>query len=677
MRQFAAFSIVLLCAVVLLSGCGHNSSNKVGPPAKIVLAVTPASSLSFGGTATVVATVQDSNGNTVVNPKVTFASSNTGLATLSNPTPASSDAAGEATSIGVLLCAGTWNSSFNVCAQPTQGGTSDITATTGSLTSDKVTVFIHPHIDKLLVTPSSVDCISATQTQQMTVQALSNSQGDITSIAGPINWTTSNSVVFTIDTNGLATAQAPGTSQLVASISSSDVPGSGSAANTISMAVRFVTCPVASISLHVKDATDTSFTLDQGQTQTLVADVVDSKGASISPTLNWFNSQPATLTVLNTGAVSTVAAGTSSIVTQCAGSTCNIGLSPIFSNVVSGSVNGTSSTTVYATGTGTTSLVPIDSTNNTAGTAITLPSTPDSMRANATGSKLYLGNSTAIMVVDTASNAVGTIANTPGTVLAVSPDGNLLLIFNSATSTLSLINISGATLASVTTSTAPRGDFSVNSSTAYVVAGTNLYVLTSSGASTITLGAAANDINVTEQGSLYYLAGGAASAVTARATCNNQQVSPVAPTVSTPTLIASLPNATQVLAVDAPNLEVIASTTNGAGCPPSAPNTTTTIDFGQGSFTPQQIIVLPNSSKAYVTSNLGNLLAYDATAGTVSAIPLAGGAQAFTGGATLDSKTVYVGGADNAVHMIDTASGSDSKQISLSFKPDLVVVRPK
>ncbi len=676
MRQFAAFPIVLLCAVVLLSGCGHDSSNKAGPPAKILLTATPAASLSVGGPATVVATVQDSNGNTVVNPKVTFASSNTGLATLSNPTPASSDAAGEATSMGVALCAGTWNSSFNVCAPPAQGGTSDITATTGSITSDPLRVYVHPHIDKLVVSPGSVDCISATQTQQMTAQALSNSQGDITSIAGPITWTASNSAVLTIDANGLATAQAPGAAQLVASIASSDVPGSGSSANTVSMAIRFVTCPVASISLHVKDAADTSFTLDQGQTQTLVADVVDSKGASITPTLNWFNSQPAVLTVTSASAVSTVAAGTSSIVTQCAGSTCNIGLSPIFSNVVTGSVNGTSSTTVYATGTGTTSLVPIDSTNNTAGTAITLPSTPDSMRANANGSKLYLGNSTAIMVVDTASNTVGTIASTPGTVLAVSPDGNRLLIFNGANNTLSLINTSGTALASVTTSTTPRGDFSVDSSTAYAVAGSNLYVLTSSGASTISLSAPANDVSVTDQGSLYYLAGGVNLAVTARATCNNQQLSP-APTVSTPTLIASLPNAAQVLAVDVPNLEVIASATNGAGCPPSAPNTTTTIDFGQGSFTPQQIIVLPNSSQAYVTSNLGSLLVYDATAGTVSAIPLAGGAQAFTGGATLDSKTVYVGAADNAVHVINTASGSDSNQISLSFKPDLVVVRPK
>jgi hypothetical protein len=48
-----------------------------------------------------------------------------------------------------------------------------------------------------------------------------------------------------------------------------------------------------------------------------------------------------------------------------------------------------------------------------------------------------------------------------------------------------------------------------------------------------------------------------------------------------------------------------------------------------------------------------------------------------TGGTTLDSTKLYVGGSDNAVHRIDVASGTDAQQITVSFTPDLVAVRPK
>ena len=144
------------------------------------------------------------------------------------------------------------------------------------------------------------------------------------------------------------------------------------------------------------------------------------------------------------------------------------------------------------------------------------------------------------------------------------------------------------------------------------------------------------------------------------------------------TLLASLPNGKATLAVDSPGIDVITPNTDLAGCPPALSDTVVSNDFLQGPFTARQLIVLPDSSKAYVTSDLGMLLVYDVTNGKVlPPIPLAGGASAFTGGATLDSKSVYVGGSDNAVHRIDVASGTDAQQIPLSFKPDLVAVRPK
>jgi hypothetical protein len=85
---------------------------------------------------------------------------------------------------------------------------------------------------------------------------------------------------------------------------------------------------------------------------------------------------------------------------------------------------------------------------------------------------------------------------------------------------------------------------------------------------------------------------------------------------------------------------------------------------------------LPNSSKAYVVTNLAQLLAYDLTANTASTISLANAAQPLNAGFTLDSATLYVGGSDNAVHIINTATGADSAQVPLTFAPNLLAVRP-
>ena len=73
--------------------------------------------------------------------------------------------------------------------------------------------------------------------------------------------------------------------------------------------------------------------------------------------------------------------------------------------------------------------MPIPSSTNTPGTAITLPYLPNSMISDSAGAKLYLGSSTALMIVDTATGTV-TSASIAGTVVAISADGNYLLISN-------------------------------------------------------------------------------------------------------------------------------------------------------------------------------------------------------------------------------------------------------
>ena len=72
------------------------------------------------------------------------------------------------------------------------------------------------------------------------------------------------------------------------------------------------------------------------------------------------------------------------------------------------------------------------------------------------------------------------------------------------------------------------------------------------------------------------------------------------------------------------------------------------------------------------------VLVYDIPGNTPSVVSLAVGAtEPFSGGVTLDGKSLYVGVAGtNTVDRIDVAGLADAKQISVSFVPDLVAVRP-
>jgi hypothetical protein len=174
-----------------------------------------------------------------------------------------------------------------------------------------------------------------------------------------------------------------------------------------------------------------------------------------------------------------------------------------------------------------------------------------------------------------------------------------------------------------------------------------------------------------------YFAGGAAgAAVTAHAACDNSLSDSIA-IPGSPAFVRPLPDAGTVLAVDSPCIDVIKVTTSRVGCPPPLSDAVTSVNLGAGAFTARQLIVLPDGSKAYVTSDLGQLRGLTTSTSTPFTIPLAGGATAFKGGTTLDGTKLYVGGSDNAVHRIDVASGTDAQQIGVSFKPDLVAVRPK
>lgn len=652
-RIYVALAVVLM---VTLAGCGGSSSSS-STPAPNTLTTTPSFlSLNLGDVAAISAAVFDSKGVQVTNPPTfSYSSSNTAVATVSS---------------SGSVCAGKWDALFIVCdTTGVQPGTANITVTSGTVTGT-VPVFTHLHVDRVTVSPSSVDCVSSSQTQQLTAKAFSNGV-DITSTVGPISWVPLLADVSTVDTNGLVTARTPGQTGIVATVNS-----------VISVATTWVTCPVRSINIHLTSGPDTTFSLGAaGSTVSLAADVVDSHGVSVSTPLNWSSSQAAVATVNSSALVTAEAAGTTSIAASCV-ATCNVGLASEYSNAVTGTVGGTSATTVYVTGTGATSMVPIDTNTNAAGTAITLPSTPNSFLFNHIGTTGYLGSSTGLMTLDTASNVVTQNTGVTGTVLATSPDSNRVIVAGSNTLWVLGVGTNITTEASSIAS-ATSADFTPDSRGAYIVAGNTVYFWTPGSFRSIPLGGAANDVKFLPNGAFGYFAGGApGAAVTARATCDNSLDDSIA-TPGAPSFLGPLPNGGTVLAVDSPGIDVITVTTTRVGCPPPLSDTLTSVNLGVGPFTARQLIVLSDGSKAFVTSNLGQLLGLTTATSTPFAIPLAGGASAFTGGATLDGAKLYVGGSDKFVHRIDVAGGSDAQQIgasagtAFSFTPDLVAVRPK
>ena len=141
----------------------------------------------------------------------------------------------------------------------------------------------------------------------------------------------------------------------------------------------------------------------------------------------------------------------------------------------------------------------------------------------------------------------------------------------------------------------------------------------------------------------------------------------------------SLPDGSQMLGAETTNLDSIAvSSLSTAGCPATlSPNTFNQHALGAAT-TPQQIIVTPDSQHAYITGSLaGSLPAYSSSTGTVSLLTLSNSsATTSTGGATLDSSAVYVGGSDSKVHIINVSSGVESSSVPLTFVPELVAIKP-
>lgn len=487
--------------------------------------------------------------------------------------------------------------------------------------------------------------------------------------------------VQTALTSGVMTAQAPGATSLFASVSGVN-----------SVGTPYTTCPVTSILVHAAGGSQTSFSLSPTNTIGLTADVVDSAGASITPTLNWSSSLNAAATVAATGTgngatVTGVGGGTASITASCANPTCNVSLATQYGqNVATVTVPQANVTTVYVASSNSKSLVPVSTSDNTVGTAITLPNYPNSIVADPAGKGIYMGSSTEIMAVATGSTSVGTYA-VSGTILAISPDGNFLLISDNVNNVIQYFSIANGAISSTKSGvTANSSAYTPDSKFNEWVNATQLGIGYPTGwLNSVTTSSAPSFMDISAQGGLTYISSATGAQVLVYSTCNTQQNQALGAT--SPTLIKALPNGTGAVAIDPPSIDVISTpATLGAGCPVpvSTQSTINGYDLGLGSFTPVQLLVNSNSSFAWVLSNLPTLVGFNLSTLSPSTVSLAGGATPLAGSLTPDGLQMWVGASDNTVHRVDTQPPTDVVQVSVNLKdangnttaPNLISVIP-
>ncbi len=696
MQGFALIRWAGFLFLLALLGCGH-SSKKTGQAKTITYALSTIS-LNAGEVYSIVPSlvqVTDTNGQTISSPTLTFTSSDTSVVTVTS---------------GGMLCGGVFDSGNVVCQVKTVPSTANLVISYGAA-SLSIPVYVHDPIKTLSASgaaiANSASCVSQGKTQQFSVTATNGAGANITSSIGPVNWGTSSPAIATVDATGLVTSVMPGAVYINIS--------AGSVSATSGTPAVFISCPPKTISLHVSSATDTTFSLAPAATSQLAADVTDTQGQPVTgATLTWTSFNPASASVSTSGLVTAAAAGTTSIVVSCTPPACNnaplgavnsqstgVGY-PVYSNLMTGSVSGTSSSTVYATGptnpdgSSNTSMIPINTTANTAGTAITLPNAPNSMVFDRQGIYAYLGSAKGLMVFTPATNTViNTFSTLTGTVLAVSADGNKVAIFDSSANKLSICTGCTGSSASAETFSASgvtAGDFSGDNFKAFFpfTTGTSsgIYVYQPGSALHSITSVTGNDVKFLPHESIGYIGG---SSVTGLATCNNASVDSKAAAAN---VLAVSNNGSRVIGASGSGWVNIAPSVTSGICPPAISSTlaTATVPSFVGAAT--QIIVSPDASMAFMT---GYSLASGATGGGVpyyntqtgASGVLAGGpaqgGQAFSGGITMDGKSLYVGvGAAGtnapAVYRIDLTASTPTGAtplVTTTFVPTIVTVAPK
>jgi len=733
MQSCAAKIGLVTLVVALIAGCGGGSSNVITPPKNPAgtvgqVTVSPGSiSIVAGQVITITPSAVNPTGGPVSpTPTFTFNSSNTAITSVAP----SGD-----------VCGGTWDALFIVCngkdaAGNPIAGSAVITASAQGVTSAPVLVSVHPPVTSVVVDPvnPATTCFSIKQTHQFTAHACSTAvtphdttppcgpgAKEISNQVGNFSWTETSASVASVDANGVATANAPGVTGVIASV--------GTVASPFT---NFRSCMPVQIRLHLNgdpagQPTESS-SIAVAATLTMQADMVDENNVTT-------NSAPVTILSNNTEIAQLVGVtltgespGGAGILAACIPPTCGSGLlMPVYSNIFNLTVTGSSPVTfVYATtsftppaGTAPT-MIPIDTSKNpiVAGTAITLPGAVNSLIFNAPGSKGYMGTTAGFAALDTATNTVSLLDPFVGKVLAVSPDGSTVILSNAASvpdpvtgvvgpiqpigpsQRLVIVNVINNTVQSFVLPGAVAAAFTSDSFKAYIAANNgNVYVFSPQiTLQTLTIGGTNVDAATLASSEFAYIAN--SGGIAALGTCNNATAnSPT--TTSAVQLLGSTQNADIIVAVNQSGLDIETATITpltaplaltSANCSPGVSYSDQVIDFGVGPFTARQLLVPTNGtggtngSHIVVLPELMNKVLVAVPGSAAASIGLPSGAtEPLSGGMTLDGNTLWIGvNGTNTVDEINLTSNSDVLQIKTSFTksdgtpapPNIVGVKP-
>jgi hypothetical protein len=382
------------------------------------------------------------------------------------------------------LCAGTWNrntgggiADFTTCNPTNKSGTVYVVANGNGVSSNPLPIFIHPVVTNVTLGGLSTDCVNdpatncspaafITQTStcaqttngngccavpvpppaaavpatgcvsqfvtsQLAARVLAGDGANISCQVGHLSYVPQTASVVTIDQNGIATAQQPGSTVITANI-----------ANAGSSAGFFSTCPPTSIQLTATVGTgnSTSVTVNPNNVQPINAVATDINGTILTGlSYNFESTTPTTIPAASAASVTPIFPGAAAITAVCQPPTCNpspfnqIGLfgngKAITSNPVLVTAPGVNSTNLYIASTNSFYLVPVDFTQPQLGNPVRLPYQPNSMVISNDGASIYMGSSFELMTFSATSNSISAQDTTvPGNVLAVSPDGTTLVL---------------------------------------------------------------------------------------------------------------------------------------------------------------------------------------------------------------------------------------------------------
>jgi trimeric autotransporter adhesin len=519
MQRFLTFVVLLLLTVPVglsIQGCANKNSNycngvgygyTVGQPVSISLQPqTTGLSVAFSQTSQLQApSAQDCKGSSASVGSYTYGTSDRTIADVS-PTGA--------------ICGGTWNlhtpavADYTTCLPTNRTGVAYMTASAGGFSSNQVAVYSHPPLTSISIqgptsgNTSAPQCLSQGQTRQLDATAYCSSTGttgacssptiptgqpvllcspaptdgsaatvpECNALIGHITYAAASAGVVTIDQNGVATAQAPGSTLIT-----------GTIAQTSSNAGYFYTCPPAKINLSVASTGATNANVTLNTPLALTATVTDTNNNVINGlALSYVSTNPGSIAVSATGAVTASFPSNSAITAICQPTTCNpapinvmgtLGTGvPVLSNFVQIASPGKNSNFIWVSSPGSPYFVPIDLSTGTIGNQIKMPYSPNSMVLDPTGTTLYFGSYRELMTYTASTNSLASeVPNVPGVVLAVSPINSTVVVNDQLRGVLYLYTPSSGAYTSFA-GIGQKATFAPDGQTVYIVGNGVLYI---------------------------------------------------------------------------------------------------------------------------------------------------------------------------------------------------------